>query len=222
MLKEVIIFASGAMVGAAIAVPITKKRIGKREKDLENQNQSKDEYIKELEERIKLDELAVGSGYIQKEEENGAVDSIVRSVKQAKKDEKKIKPVFLKPPIRDYTVYYSSKAESEHPREDDIGDYIMETEEIRDNRGPNVVSYEEYWSPEYEYHEKVELNYFTEDEILANPENEVIENAEILIGNALRSSGFTKNDEKVIYVRNYELCSDYEIAKVFGAYADTV
>ena len=207
MVKEIVIFASGCVVGAAIAVPITKKKVAKREKDLENQNQSKDEYIKELEERIKLDELAVGSGYIQKEEE---------------KDEKKVKSVILKPPVRDYTVYFKQKAESEHPREDEIGDYIMETEEIRDDRGPNVVSYEEYWSPEYEYHEKVELNYFTEDEILANPENEVVENAEILIGNALRSSGFTKNDEKVIYVRNYELCSDYEIAKVFGAYADTV
>lgn len=207
MVKEIIIFASGAMVGAAIAVPITKKKVAKKEKDLENQNRSKDEYINELEERIKLDELAVGSGYIQKEEE---------------KDEKKVKSVILKPPVRDYTVYFKQKAESEHPREDEIGDYIMETEEIRDDRGPNVVSYEEYWSPEYEYHEKVELNYFTEDEILANPENEVVENAEILIGNALRSSGFTKNDEKVIYVRNYELCSDYEIAKVFGAYADTV
>ena len=215
MVKEIIIFASGCVVGAAIAVPITKKKVAKKEKDLENQNQSKDEYIKELEERIKLDELAVGSGYIQKEEEKD-------SVKQAKNDEKKVKSVILKPSVRDYTVYFKNKAESEHPREDEIGDYIMETEEIRDDRGPNVVSYEEYWSPEYEYHEKVELNYFTEDEILANPENEVVENAEILIGNALRSSGFTKNDEKVIYVRNYELCSDYEIAKVFGAYADTV
>lgn len=215
MVKEIIIFASGAMVGAAFAVPITKKKVAKKEKDLENQNQSKDEYIKELEERIKLDELAVGSGYIQKEEEKD-------SVKQAKNDEKKVKSVILKPPVRDYTVYFKQKAESEHPREDEIGDYIMETEEIRDDRWPEEVSYEEFWSPEYEHHEKVELNYFTEDEILANPENEVVENAEILIGNALRSSGFTKNDEKVIYVRNYELCSDYEIDKVFGAYADTV
>ena len=210
MVKEIIIFASGCVVGAAVAVPITKRKVSKREKDLEMMNESKDDYIAELENKIKLDELSLSAGYIKKEEEY---------------EEIKPKKVILTPPKRDYTVYFQEKAESEYPMEE-YREEIRENERIHDSmtsgKPPKVVSYEEYWSPEYEYHDKCELNYFTEDEILASPENEEIEDVFGLIGDTIQRSGFNRNDEKVIYVRNYELSRDYEIAKVFGAYADTV
>lgn len=215
MLKEVIIFASGCAIGAAIAVPITINKVAKREQDrADAKTKSKDAYIEELEAKIKAHNMALNKNYIQKESEKE--EKLVES--RGVKDKKVEKKVVLCPPVRDYTVYYQDKAENEYPTEEDY----EEKRVVDYEKGPKVVSNEEYWSPEYEYHDKCELNYFVEDEVLADSGNEVVEKEEILIGNAIRDSGFNKNNEKVLYVRNYELSTDYEIAKVFGAYSEYV
>lgn len=211
MLKEVIIFASGCAIGAAIAVPITINKVAKREQDRADQKtRSKDEYIAELEAKNRAHEMSVGQNYIPKDEKIE-----VKEEKEEKKAVDRDRRVILRPPVRDYSVYYQEKAENEHPMEE----YF---EEKLEEKGTKIVSNEEYWSPEYEHHDKCELNYFVEDEILADSNNEVVEKEYILIGNSIRDSGFNKNSEPVLYVRNYELSTDYEIAKVYGAYSEYV
>ena len=64
------------------------------------------------------------------------------------------------------------------------------------------------------------MTYYTEDDLLVTEENEVIEDVQRLIGDALTKYDFAKNDEKVIFVQNFELNTVYEIEKVWGSYVD--
>lgn len=104
---------------------------------------------------------------------------------------------------------------------DGIDAPIMEMGSGRDDlKEPYEIDYREYGSlPSFEFKE---LYFYQGDGTLVEAEGEtedIIDNHSYLVGNVLEKSGFTKNEEKTIYVRNEYISCDFEVMKVFGSYA---
>ena len=88
-----------------------------------------------------------------------------------------------------------------------------------DKAKPKIIRASEF--DEYEFHDKVTLYYHTEDGVLSTEDGEIVDDVEAYIGDALTKFGYADNDdEEVIYVRNINRGTDYEVAKVFGSYED--
>lgn len=136
--------------------------------------------------------------------------------------------------IKDYTSYYNGNAEvpdilnnlaeSEFPVED-----VPVTKSKKKGKKllPKIIKAEDYDAyPEYA---KVVIFYYFEDGVLADEEEETeledttgkkLGKYNDLVGNCISKYGFDTNDETVIYVRNEEIKTDFEIQKDFGAFAD--
>lgn len=92
------------------------------------------------------------------------------------------------------------------------------TEMRQKNRTPKIIKEEEYGLTRYL--ETVQLFYYTGDGVLANEDEEIIDNVEATVGNALTKYDFINSDESTIYVRNWNLGCDFEITKVHSRFAD--
>ena len=86
-------------------------------------------------------------------------------------------------------------------------------------RRPKLISAESF-DNEYAHFDKKQLYYYVGDEVLATEEEEVIENIDQVIGDALDKYNFRENDESTIYVRNIDFSTDYEIEKVYSRFSD--
>lgn len=238
MVKECIIFAVGAAIGAGTTVLIMRKRYDKKYNELLKNAIDSDADFRLREAERKLAEIkARESGYIQSSGEEKPADN------NEKKDLRKvdsIEPSKLtdgdgaakenkigKTNYVDYTTYYEKKVANEYPREEydaaiDSAKYEGKklNDEYHSGKKPKLIIREEFYSPEYEHHNKSTLYYYKEDEILATEDDEIIREPEKYIGDALDKFGFRNNDEEVIYVRNFDWECDYEIDKLEGAYTD--
>lgn len=239
MIKELVIFVAGAAIGAGATVLIMRKKYDEKYNKLLEDAIKSDADFKLHEVNKKLAELkARESGYIQSsgdekpvENENDKKINKVKALDPNKKStvnkESGVNKLG-KPNYIDYTSYYESRAASEYPRDEyDTAEksalYEGEkaNEEAHSGKKPRIVSREEFYSPEYEHHDKSTLYYYTEDDVLATEADEVIEDPSTLIGDALDKFGFRNNGEEVIYVRNYGLQIDYEIEKRDTSFAES-
>lgn len=207
MLKGLIIFICGGIVGGAATYFYADRKLEKKwMKISEEKEKSHADYIKDLQARAHAEDIARSQGY--------SSDSETKSSDKNTETEKPVR--------RNYTTYWQSRAEAEHPR-DDEAEYNP-NEDLNDpklrNREPVIISHDEYWGDEYEHHDKLALYYYVEDDVLATEDGDVIDNIILNVGDALTKYGFKTNDEDVIYVRNFKLAVDYEIAKVYGSYED--
>ena len=96
---------------------------------------------------------------------------------------------------------------------------IHETNELNSGRKPKLISAESY-DNEYNHFDKIELEYYTVDDILVDVRGEEeIHDPERIVGDCMDRFGFRENDnERVIFVRNFNHGADYEISKVFGEF----
>ena len=67
-------------------------------------------------------------------------------------------------------------------------------------------------------YDKIGLNYYVYDDILANEGEEMVDE-DLFAGGVLEESGFKTDDSDVIFVRNDRLTSDFEIKKIFSEFA---
>ena len=254
-LKGIIIFLAGGVIGAGVSAFVTYKRIIEREQKradekIKSHDEAYQEYVKSLETEVATFREGIRKTYISEDSENkeeqtvkNSEENIINTPKKPNEKGRDGGPV-----KKDYTMYYKARAEKEYPGEPEGAeslDYIDEdpNEELNSpeysKMPPKVITYQEYYNPEYEYHDKIVLNYFQEDDILATEEDEALDsitydgdgsvkkdtaiNGRMLhVGDCLEKSGFTKNQNKVLYIRNFRLSTDYEICKVFGAFSDVV
>lgn len=107
----------------------------------------------------------------------------------------------------------------DEPEEEDLKEVVdTVNNKRRNNRQIKIISVDDYGSiPGYDYKE---LYYYKGDGIVVDDSEDIIDNPELLIGNALTKYGFATNDEERIYVRNDDFACDYEIVKLFQRYAD--
>lgn len=141
---------------------------------------------------------------------------------------------FDKPDPTDYTQYYpenqTDPAEAEHPQDDETEDEenhydgLEMTENAKKNRKrpPKMISGDDYGNePGFA---ELSLLYYQGNDILTLDEDEngediiYFDEIESYIGDALHKFGFADNQEKTIYVRNYQRMADYMITKVFGSF----
>ena len=116
----------------------------------------------------------------------------------------------------DYTRFIDS-AKKAHPDEDDV-EAEEENEEVKKYKKPKLIKEEEFG--EMAGYDCQTLKYYVEDDVLCTEENEKLDE-EYYTGDAMTKFGFKDNpDENEIFVRNSRLGIDYNVCKVFGAYAD--
>lgn len=242
MVKECIIFAVGALVGAGTTVLIMRKKYDKKYNELLKDAIDSDADFRLREAERKLAEIkARENGYIQSSGEEKPADTGEEIGKLKKVDTlnpEKVKSTQEKTGVDkigkanyvDYTSYYENKVASEYPREEyekasEEAAYEAErlNEEYHANKGksPKIVSREEFYSNEYEHHDKVTLYFYKEDQVLATESDEAIADPSKYIGDALDKFGFRENNEEVIYVRNFGLGIDYEVEKLDSSYAES-
>ena len=120
-----------------------------------------------------------------------------------------------------FEVYLS---EMESPEDDD--------EEVDDEEGdepdipghhldePHQISAGEFCNNRT-YYDKISVNYFGQDDIVADDRDEILENANKILGN-LQEAFAGPRAPSVIYIRNEALEADYEISYVDGSYQEEI
>lgn len=88
------------------------------------------------------------------------------------------------------------------------------------NKPPKIISAEAYSNLPAHIEQGV-LYFYSLDEVLADENEEYIEEPEMLIGDALTKYGFIDNDESLIFVMNYATDTCYEIQKIEASWTDT-
>lgn len=177
--------------------------------------------------------VSSGNGSVSNHISDGKKDVAHMIMEHAKK-------VNLEPEYHDYTQYSNDTkgksidpADYTHPVDSDETGYEefdedeyeqarqdalsrSWSEKINSGSKPKIIPFEEYGSTGYL--DEVTLYFYQEDGVLATEDNEILTDVEAILGDALTKFGFDKNDEKVIYVRNYSRSTDYEVSKVFDGF----
>lgn len=102
--------------------------------------------------------------------------------------------------------------------ENDVAGEEM-TAEMNSGKRPKLITAESY-DNEYAHFDKIELEYYTDDDVLVDiAGEEEIHDPNRIVGDCLDKFGFRDNpDETVIFVRNFDHGADYEISKVFSSF----
>lgn len=88
------------------------------------------------------------------------------------------------------------------------------------NKPPRIISEEAYSNLSPSVDQKT-LYFYTEDEVLTDENEEMLDDPETYVGDALTKYGFNESEEMIIFVMNYALDTCYEIQKVDASWSDT-
>lgn len=240
MTHSVIVFASGLAVGAvlgAVSAYIFFKQ--KKEKELDKAIEQCNLEVKKLQNEVKNTEKELNEAHEALEVDNVMKvygSDLALTKEQYHKlysgesyDETKIHPDRASSDPADFT-----HPEDDEPEEtDEIEDTMTESdivdpreEEIKEanryakeRRKPKMISSDVF---EYEgrgVYDKCDLYYYVHDDTLATEEEEMIDDVERVVGDALDKYGFRENDEDEIYVRNFSEMTDYRITKMFSSFS---
>lgn len=86
---------------------------------------------------------------------------------------------------------------------------------------PYVITEEEFQRNELDF-EQVMMEYFAEDDQLADERGKPVNEETKLLGDGLEHFGFKTGSRDIVHVRNEELGIDFEVRRVSGSYADQV
>lgn len=222
----------GSIAGSITAWFVTKNRY---EKKLDNK-------IKEMSDEIaKVDPFAPTkrkskSGRSdadmtqknKKEEKVNTVsyDDVVSTIKAAKKEsESRV----------DYTKAYDTSNDEVSENQETFFDLMKDAEEVADDddgteiefhntkdlgSDPVIISAEEAGDVPNNYESEV-LFYYVSNDVLIDEYDDQIDDPGKLIGDLIESSGFKKNIDRHLYVKNSRLCVVYDIQKVFTKWEGT-
>lgn len=241
LLNGAIIFVSGGLIGSAITFVITKKKIeAKCEKDINDVKQAFAARLDELEgekknvTKLAEDVLSQGdaykSGKIGDNEATrealkgvGMVEGIANSRVNSRVDytsySKDHDPAGDIPPSED--------DDEEEP--EDLGEgrvlmpngNVVHTEDFKSDRKdyPYEISEDECGSLLMSGYSHHEMLYYMVDQVLADENDEIVDNPGELVGNVLHDSGFDNDNRIEIFIRNDRISADFRINKVRGRYA---
>lgn len=108
-------------------------------------------------------------------------------------------------------------AEQEYPEEDpeelDEEEQAMFESHLKERgRDPRIISFEKMGELDPSYDNQT-LFYYMYDETVTDEDGNVIDEPNLLLGNTLGKYGFADNQEKTIYVQNFQLRTVYEVVK---------
>lgn len=121
-----------------------------------------------------------------------------------------------------FEAYLSSMENPEEDEPDDEYDDDDETDISEEDRpdGPYEITAGEFCNNRT-YYDKVSVNYFVEDDVVADDRDEVMENATRVLGD-LQAAFSSPRARSIIYIRNEALEVDYEVSFVDGSYRKEV
>jgi hypothetical protein len=168
------------------------------------------------------------NGYLedQEEEEEVAEEEIT---KEPSKEEKKPMHIEKLKQKRneaklDYTKFSKiNDGKSQNDLAELVQKYSVEEKtEEQDENLPHVISLEE-WTNGGGPNEKITLTYYEVDDTVADPNDDIFQNVEKLLGDdSLLSFGIDSDDPDIVYVRNNKISTDFEIIRVRKSYSETV
>ncbi len=210
-MKSILLFISGASIGVVSGVFIAKKCF-------ENKYRLKYEsdYLALAEYYRRTDEYARDDT---KKEEN---DSTFCQGMGDKEYKKKVKSFLERKEEKvDYTKFYDDSEDGSMqsiPIEDEEA---FDEHQKNKDKPPRIISSETYSELPASVDKSV-LYFYTYDETLCDGDTEdVIQDPETFIGDALTKYDFIDSPERVIFVMNYRLNTCYEIQKVDASWSDS-
>lgn len=84
-----------------------------------------------------------------------------------------------------------------------------------------VISMEAFSNDNPDY-DKISISYYEDDDTLADEQDEIMQEVEGTIGEALLCFGDQSDDPDVVYVRNERLSIDYEVVRLHRSYQEAV
>lgn len=108
----------------------------------------------------------------------------------------------------------------EIPDEEDEDEEAAEDDIHRGADEPYVISRGEFFNTR-SYYDKVSVNYYDDDHVVADEKDEVLQNAERLLGD-LQDTFSGEDAPGTVYIRNEALEIDYEVNLVRGNYHEEV
>lgn len=160
--------------------------------------------------------------------ENGPTQEIEGEAAEGETSEPdpSLQPLKRLPKQRKVVVDYTKFSKADDGK-DDLTELVKkyagkEEPLIPDLSAPYVISVEDY-SEAGENNNKVTLTYYELDDILTDQTDRVITDVEKHVGSdALLKFGMNSDDEDIVYVRNSNLETDFEVIRVHKSYAETV
>lgn len=221
MIKNVVIFLIGFAGGAAAGHFGTKKVL------VEKYHKMADEEIAEMREyyeKLQEDLVVEVAGKEEKRTPDFTQDISKNEPEPREKDAEETPASEV--PKTNYRKYYDDPADLEYPTDDDIEDEDVEIAEtmnewLRRNEGkePRIISVDAVGDlPAGVDHQILYL--YSYDYVVADDNENEVEDYDRLLGNCLEKYNFFESEEKLIFVVNYELCTVYEIQKVEAAFCD--
>lgn len=117
--------------------------------------------------------------------------------------------------VEEKNVFVESKSNAEK------FDYDAEMAN-RESGKPYVITRDEFMQNETEY-DQITLTYFAGDDVLTDDQDKPIENTNRVVGDAnLMKFGYGSKDNRVVYVRNDKMDSEFEIIKHDGKYSQEI
>lgn len=124
----------------------------------------------------------------------------------------------------EHAINYAKISMEGYKTELDEDDNTMTPEEIADsehkeniNKPPRIISYDEYSSLPA-YIDTQTLYFYHDDMVLTDDNDEEIPDYGRILGDCLEKYDFINSDEALIFVRNYQLDTAYEIQRVYAAF----
>lgn len=156
---------------------------------------------------------------------NEIKEAVLRDEDDKKRDEMTVNKQKFAGEVRGYFAGDAAKdqnfeaylAEMEGPEEEDDEDLeVDETDISSRSEGPYPITAGEFCNTRT-YYDKASLNYFAEDNVVADDRDEILENADRILGD-LQAAFRESRSPAIAYIRNEELEIDYEISYVDGSY----
>ena len=185
-----------------------------------------EEYIK-LRDGVQLadSKSATSSGNSGKRSSFRAYTDYYRGVKGGEIDKNLVDPAYSEHPEDDLEDSDDDISEDEYAEitaetDEEYQSYLM-TKEIKQGHkeGPKIISMDAFEDERRDF-DKVQLYYYTDDDILADENEDIIDDVERVVGDALDKYDFRNNDDMYVCVRNINYSTDYIIGKVLGSYYD--
>lgn len=247
--NNIVTFGAGFIMGAAVGVGgfylYFRRAVKKIQQTADDQVHQLEKYYGKTDEYKREERFPDYEEDTLSEAQNGRHNGILSNEQRAdiKEQQKRLQANWAG--TTNYAKMYQNKeeeslangidpAEMEFPTEEESEEHIQTLKDIgaisdeekyheehqkNKNRPPKIISAEDA-SELPGYIEERTLYYYTEDEVLVDDSEEMIDDPEILIGDALDKFGFAQNDERIIFVLNYAQDVCYEIQKVNGAFSE--
>lgn len=221
--KSIIIFVGGMLTGGGVGVLATRGYFRKQFAE------KADAEIAEMEEYFHKKQQELVDLFNEDE-----FQEKVEEPAESKKSEEEVKASIKEKLTRNYeqtTNYAKMYRTEEELEEDGLADAVeVDSEEARaraahedhqanKNRPPKIISEDALGEiPAYVEH-KV-LFFYRLDDTITDEEDQVIDDPEYLLGDALDKYNFRESEENIIFVRNFALDTVYEIQKLDSAFEE--